>query len=248
MGAQLVGKMNHPVERFRRFRALDHDGVNVEWHLHTSHTDGVAGVSEILHTAVEKGLRSIAFTEHVRRTSKWFAEFSAGVRAAAARFPSLEVLVGCEAKALDKNGALDASDEILELCDLVLGSVHRIPHVTGESRPFAELTTPELCDRELQLALGLISGGRAGALAHPMGMLQRQRGIFPETAMREILAAASACGMPVEISSSYLVDWDAFLALCCEYDPLVSIGSDAHTLGELGACRDRLRASGVGAG
>ena len=236
-----------PDLRFRRFNALDGDAVNVEWHLHTSHTDGQAGVEEVLRAAQAKGLRSVAFTEHVRRSSIWFAAFAAAVREAASRFPDLEVLVGCEAKALDISGALDASDEILALCDIVLGSVHRVPDAAGEVRPFAEQSTEELHRRELELALGLIENGRISALAHPMGMLQRQRGIFPVESMRRILAAAARRGVAVEISSSYLVDWDGFLRLCGEADPPVSIGSDAHKVEELGTCRDRLVASGVGA-
>jgi putative hydrolase len=95
-------------------------------------------------------------------------------------------------------------------------------------------------------AVGVIADNRISALAHPMGMLQRQRGIFPVEAMRTILDAAASCRVAVEISSSYLIDWDGFLGLCGEYDPPVSIGSDAHKVGELGTCRDRLRASGVG--
>jgi putative hydrolase len=232
--------------RFYRFGELDGDAVNVEWHLHTSHTDGQPGVEEVLEAAQVTGLRSVAFTEHVRHTSTWFPAFAGEVRAAAARFPGIEVLVGCEAKAIDSAGALDASEEILALCDIVLGSVHRVPDASGESRPFAELATGDLHDRELELSLGLILGGRISALAHPMGMLQRQRGIFPVEAMKAILAAAAEHGVAVEISSSYLVDWDGFLALCREIDPLVSIGSDAHKVEELGVCRDRLRASGMG--
>ena len=49
-------------------------------------------------------------------------------------------------------------------------------------------------------------------------------------------------GVAIEINSSYLVDVDAFLRLCQEVDPIVSIGSDAHKLEELGRCRDVLRA------
>lgn len=232
---------------FPRFNALNGDAVNVEWHVHTSHTDGQAGVEEVLRAAQARGLRSVAFTEHVRHTSAWFPAFAADVREAASRFSDLEVLVGCEAKALDVSGALDASDEILALCDIVLGSVHRVPDAAGEVRPFAEQSTEELHRRELELALGLIEHGRISALAHPMGMLQRQRGIFPAESMQAILAAAARRGVAVEISSSYLVDWDGFLRLCGEADPPVSIGSDAHKVEELGTCRDRLLASGVGA-
>jgi histidinol phosphatase-like PHP family hydrolase len=46
-------------------------------------------------------------------------------------FPDVRVSIGCEAKALDYEGTLDASEDTIQLSDIVLGSVHRFPDGKG---------------------------------------------------------------------------------------------------------------------
>ena len=83
-------------------------------------------------------------------------------------------------------------------------------------------------------------------LAHPGGMYQRRYGTFNESYFRELMIATLERGIAIEINSSYLVDVESFIQLCKEINPIVSIGSDAHKLEELGNCRDMLRNMGVG--
>jgi putative hydrolase len=233
--------------RFSRFSELDAAAVNVELQVHTDRTDGEGSIEAVLGRAAESGLSAIAFTEHVRRDTPWFPEFAARVREAARRYPELRVLVGCEAKALDAAGSLDASPEILELCDIVLGSVHRFPDGRGGVLDFADFGAEEMAERECELAVGLLRAAPIDVLAHPGGMYQKRHGPYPDPLFRRMMEASLERGVAVEINSSYLVDFDGFLRLCSHIDPRVSIGSDAHRLEEIGRCRDRLRDSGVGA-
>jgi putative hydrolase len=224
---------------FPRFSELDRERCNVDHHIHTKWTDGHGTVREVLDTAERRGLSSIAFTEHVRRDSgEWFTRFVAEIRREAAEAPALEVLVGCEAKALDLEGRLDTSEEVLGQCDIVLGSVHRWPDGVGGLVNFAEIPYAEFADIEASYALGLVRSAPIDVLAHPGGMFQRRHGAFPEHLMRELVVATRERGIAIEISSSYLRDVPAFLDLCREIDPFVSIGSDAHTLDDIGRCRD----------
>jgi putative hydrolase len=227
---------------FPRFSELNEHLCNVEHHVHTRWTDGKPSVAEALATASVRGLRSIAFTEHVRaEESEWFAKFAAEVRAARPPDGALEVLVGCEAKALDVDGGLDVSDAILEQCDIVLGSVHRWPAADGTLVNFAELPREEFAETETRFALGLLQNGDIDVLAHPGGMYQRRHGDFPSELMAHLIEASRAAGIAIEISSSYLRDVAGFIALLREIDPFVSIGSDAHTLETIGVCRDVVR-------
>jgi putative hydrolase len=225
---------------FPRFRDLDRRAINVEFQVHTSQTDGDGSIEEVLRTAHERDLAAIALTEHVRVETDWFPDFAHRVRRAAADYPDLRVYVGCEAKALDAEGSLDASEEILGLCDIVLGSVHRFPDGAGGYLSFHDMSPEELAERECALALGLLRTAPIHVLAHPGGMYQRRHGRFPEHFFRAMLMASLERGVAVEINSSYLVDFDGFLRLCEEVNPYVSIGSDAHRLHEIGRCRDRL--------
>ncbi len=232
--------MPHGLPPFAHFRNLDHTTLNVEYQVHTRQTDGQATVEDLLATARQRGLSALAFTEHVRRDTPWFGTFARHVRAAAQAYPDLRVYVGCEAKALDSAGSLDASDAILAECDLVLGSVHRFPDGNGGYLEPGSLPADACAEREFALALGLVRAAPIHVLAHPGGMSLRNHGSFPEPLFRRLLEAARERGVAVEINTSYLRDVPAFLRLCAEVDPLVSIGSDVHRLEELGRCRDLL--------
>lgn len=236
-----TGRRNY-VKRFRELGWVD---VNCDLHMHTNQTDGQAAIDEILATAVEKGLTRVAFTEHVRKETEWFADFAVRVREAAERYPGLTVLVGCEAKALDAHGNLDASQEILQECDIVLGSVHRFPDGQGGFVPFDALDLAEMAQVEFELARGLLRAAPIDVLAHPGGMYSRRHGPFPEELMRQLMIESLVRGIAVEINSSYLPDLPAFLHLCTEVNPFVSVGSDMHALNHVGRCRDMLLAEGI---
>jgi putative hydrolase len=226
---------------FPRFLDLSYDACNTDLHVHTSQTDGVGSIHEVLERAANRGLRVIAFTEHVRRDTPWFGEFAQRIREAAQRVPQVRVLVGCEAKAMhtgDDN--LDAGHDILDACDIVLGSVHRFPDGAGGLLNFAELDAPTMARTERDLALALVRAAPIDVLAHPFGMYQRRHGPYPADYMRELMDATIERGIAIEISSSYLRDFAGFMDLCAELNPYVSIGSDAHKLEDVGACRDRV--------
>lgn len=232
---------------WKRFRDLTQADINVELHLHTNWTDGEAPIAAILERSAALGLRQIAFTEHVRYSTDWYAEFAAAVRQAADAYPDLQVFLGCEAKALDKAGGFDASPAILGQCDIVLGSVHRFPNGSGGYLDFASLDADQFVQIEFELACGLIDHAPIDVLAHPGGMYSRRFGVdFPEPLMRALMERSIARGIAIEINSAYLKDIEAHLRLCAELNPIVSIGSDMHRLDKLGHCRDMLREEGIG--
>ena len=224
-----------------RYRDLAHSDLNVDFQIHTVQTDGEATVDQILERASEIGLGRIAFTEHVRRETTWFPQFVQSIRRAASGYPKLDVFVGCETKAMDVEGTLDLTQEILEASDIVLGSVHRFPDGKGGFHEFDSLRPDVLADMEYELALGMVRHAPIDVLAHPGGMYERRHGIFPVRHFRNLMQASLERQVAIEINSSYLRDFDGFLRLCDEINPFVSIGSDAHKLAELGRCRDRLR-------
>jgi putative hydrolase len=230
---------------FFRYHDLDRVALNVEYQIHTTQTDGEATVRDILAVARDKGLGAIAFTEHVRKDTSWFPQFVEEISRARHDFPDLTIYVGCETKALDWQGSLDVSAAVLDACEVVLGSVHRFPDGNGGYSDFAVLTPGETAQIEFELSLGMLKHAPIDVLAHPGGMYQRRFGTFPEHYFRELMLASLERNIAIEINSSYLADVEAFLRLCDEINPYISIGSDAHKLEELGRCRDMLRELGV---
>jgi len=241
------GMEKYEKREFVRFHDLRWIDINCDLHLHTDKTDGRAGVRKIIQYAKERGLKKIAFTEHVRRGTEWFDEFIDEIQEERVIFPMLEILVGCETKALDKQGSVDVTEEIMRKCDIVLGSVHRFPNGTGDYMDFSRLSKKVMAQTELELSLGLLKNSCIDVLAHPGGMCFRQFcSDFPQDMMREILKSSLGKNIAIEINSSYLGDFGAFVALCDEINPYVSIGSDVHYLDQMGECRDRLIAHGIG--
>jgi putative hydrolase len=244
MNGQEKIRAGRPV--FCRYRDLSREQLNVEFQVHTSWTDGQATALEILQTASERGLAALAFTEHVREDTSWFPEFRSEIRSAARGFDHMSVYVGCETKAMDDDGRLDVSQDVLDRCDIVLGVVHRLPDARGGYLDFKQLSYEETAEIEFRLSMGMVRNAPIDVLAHPGGMSLRRHGRFPETYFRDLMSATLERRIAMEINSSYLVDIPAFLALCEEVDPFVSIGSDAHRLSELGHCRDQLIELGAG--
>lgn len=239
--------MTTPRLPFVRFHDLKAHQLQCDLHVHTTRTDGEADIQKLLWRAGECGLTRLAFTEHVRRATDWFDDFVQEVRAASTVFPQLQVWVGCEAKALDTRGAFDASPELLNQCDIVLGSVHRFPDGQGGLLDFAAVPQEDFAQIEFDLAQGLLEAAPIDVLAHPGGMYARRfKTDLPASLMRELLEHANQRAIAVEINSSYTQDLPGFLALCAEVNPYVSIGSDVHRVEKLGHCRDLLIAHGVG--
>ncbi|OAP39790.1 histidinol-phosphatase [Sinorhizobium glycinis] len=231
---------------FHRFRDLGQAEVNVDLQVHTTWTDGQATVLQVLQTARERGLGALAFTEHVREDTAWFGDFREEVLSAARDFDDLQVFVGCETKAMDADGRLDVSQRVLDACDIVLGVVHRLQDGRGGYLDFGQLSFEQTADIEFQLSIGMVRNAPIDVLGHPGGMSLRRHGRFPEEYFRAMMMATLERQIAIEINSSYLADMPAFLALCEEVNPLVSVGSDAHRLEQLGHCRDRLLELGVG--
>jgi putative hydrolase len=219
----------------RRFNELTRPDLDIEFHAHTTYTDGRMSVAEAVRTAAEQQLRLFVLTDHVRRETDWFPAFAAEILAQPYT-AGLDVGIGCEAKILDRTGALDVTDAIRAACDLVLASVHGIP-VAGRFVKPRDLPPAELEKAERELALSVLSNGTADVLAHPMGMFQSTTRTFPHASMAALVEAAAASDVAIEISSSYLVDVPAFLELCERHNPVVSIGSDAHGVEDVGRCR-----------
>jgi putative hydrolase len=212
--------------------------------VHTVATDGEATVDALIDRASEIGLGELGFTEHVRSSSTYFAEFASQVRAARAN-AAVRVFVGIEAKANDQSGTLDAAPEVIADAELVLGSVHRFP-MHGQLVAAHEMIYEAAADVEYALALGLVEHAPIDVLSHPGGMCLRAFGAFPEQYLRSLMEACITRNVAIEINSSYTHDMKAFTDLCRELNPVVSIGSDVHRLVDLGRARGLLWDLGIG--
>jgi histidinol phosphatase-like PHP family hydrolase len=94
-----------------------------DYHIHTSVTDGKASPPEIIAAANSLKVGVIAFTEHISKnpTYDWFKFRDDILKLDSAE---VKVLVGVEAKVLNKSGDLNVNSDVLDSADLVLGACH----------------------------------------------------------------------------------------------------------------------------
>lgn len=222
------------------YNELTDDDINIDLHMHTNQTDGEESVEAIIQKSVEKGLKRIAITEHVRSSSDWFDRFEYAVRETAYTYPMIEVLVGAEAKVLDKQGNMDISEKVFDKSDIILGSVHSIPDGKGGILSFNSMTPRELAKTEYELAVGMLNHSPIDVLAHPGGMYSTRYGGFPIEYIIELMILTKENNKAIEISSKYTKNVYDFLTACGEINPAVSIGSDVHNLQHIGKCKEML--------
>ena len=68
-----------PINFFPRFNNLSYKSLSVDFHLHSTWYDGKNTISEIINSAQNNRINSIAITDHVRKESVYFDNYFLGV-------------------------------------------------------------------------------------------------------------------------------------------------------------------------
>lgn len=225
-----MGKFN-----FKRFNKLKIEDCCVDLHIHSTWTDGQRPIQTILEKADDLGLVAVALTDHIRRRSTYCRAYAKEIHDIASEY-NFQTLIGFEAKAVDFDGRLDISAECRSVSDFVIGSVHSIPCEGGFMAP-GSIAQAELERAEYRLSLAIIETGEAHVLGHAGGMSIASHGVFSLELLEQIIEACARSQTAFEINSRYhhgLLGW--LVEKLERYEPLVSLGSDAHGIGEVGAC------------
>jgi putative hydrolase len=216
--------------------ALDFSDLpRIDSHLHTSWTDGEAGVKEVYASAVEKNLKTVLFSEHSRRTSvDWFPLFADEVRS----LPSLpcQAYVGTEVKVESWNGEIDTVPAISGLCDFVMASVHRFVDSNGCVIQFDDTDPNEAVDLEYRLSWAVLENPDVDILGHMFGMSYKRFNQVPsDEKICELIARAAEFGVAVEVNSYYHPNAKKLAQWCVDYNARITFGSNAHTLESVGS-------------
>lgn len=218
-------------------RRLITDGVPlIDAHIHTELTDGNGCCKDYILRAKELGLSAIAFTEHADNTSNWFHRFAESKPRLQAFASPLQVYLAAEVKCAHPNGALNLSEDRMARLDFIVGVLHRYPDGKGGYLEFSELSPAEALDLDYQLSMALLANPRVDVIGHPGGVYSTFFGPYDTERMRELVTVAANNGRVVELNSAprYGHVFPLILEKCLELDCLVSIGSDAHHLEQLG--------------
>lgn len=205
----------------------------IDYHNHTTWTDGTASAQEMADAAAANGIREILFSEHIRRDSTYFPDFAAEIRALS--IPDLKMFVGVEAKILDTDGTLDAPPDIEDLADAIIGSVHSPQNADGTYASWQSFSAAEALKLELELALAIVRNSRAHIIGHPLGMCITKFRLAPRDELLTIARACAEHDKAFELNPRYCLEPEVMVDIAISAGCKVNIGSDAHFTNAVGS-------------
>ncbi len=209
---------------------LDASMMTAEFHAHTTASDGVMTLTELVDRARARGLHTLAVTDHSKSSAqanglseeRLRAHIEA-VREIDAARDDIRVLAGSEVD-IHADGRLDYDDELLAELDLVVAS----PHASLRQDP--AVATSRL--------LAAIRHPLVNILGHPTGrIINKREGLSPD--LPALIEAAVACGTALEINAhpQRLDLRDVHVRLAVEAGCLIAVNTDAHRPGDFDLVR-----------
>ncbi|MFH1539455.1 MAG: PHP domain-containing protein [bacterium] len=211
--------------------------LSIEGHAHTDFTDGRSSAEDCAARAVEAGLETLVFAEHIHRGAPWFEPYAAEIeRLKALHKGKLKIVCGIEARIIDAGGELDADEEMLERAEVVVGSVHALPPAGKSPVDLLYIRSRrEKLDCELELLEAIAKNPAVDVVGHPFGSYFEPHGPPPEDYMFKVLDFAAAPGKAVEINAAHAdVGWFLNCAMKYGKDFLFWPASDAHYARDVG--------------
>lgn len=229
----------------------------MDLHMHSLFSvDGKSSIMEMADSAFHSGLKIICFTEHVdhhpRDTGVGFFRFDAYrdaiERAREAFAGRLEILMGIEFSEPNRYPA-EFEQEQNRAYDMIMGSLHFSGKwFFGEKELLEENSIGDVFRRYYDDLYDMVDHGGFDVLAH-IGFPQKYIGSHPmsEAAARALSVLLSSTGILPEINTSgfrtgypHTMPDEAFLQIyrACS-DGRVTVGSDAHRVGDPGQDLDR---------
>jgi DNA polymerase (family 10) len=207
------------------------DDIRGDLHMHTSATDGVATIEEMVAAARARGLSYIAITDHSQRVSmargldpkRLLAQWKEIDRIRANLPKGFTLLKGIECDILERGG-LDLPDDVLAQADWVNASVHY-----GQKQPREQIT---------ERILGAIEHPCVSAIAHPTGRIIGRREAY-QVDLDAVFAAAKKHGKLLELNANpaRLDLHDMHCAAAKQHGIPIVISTDAHAPTELDVLR-----------
>ncbi len=213
-----------------------------DFHLHTNYSDGKNTIEEYAVKAVKQGYKAICFTDHVDFTTDWFQDYKQEILDANKKYKSLSMFCGIEVRAKDYNGKLNADPKILNEADVMVGVVHSLPSKDGKSiyNP-QNLPIKEVFELEYRATMGLLKNPLVDVLGHPMSNYEKYFGEFSEEYYVKIFQEAKKNDIAIELNPAYQRNFSTFLKLALKINPLVSLGSNAHSVNDFGKSVKRVK-------
>ncbi len=211
-------------------RLIELADIRGDLHVHSTWSDGLATIKEMVQAAKKRGLKYLAITDHSKRatianglTAERLLQEWEEIDRLNKRLKGFTILKGVEVDILEAGG-LDLPDEVLARADWVVASVH-----FGQNQSRERITAR---------VIGALENPHVSAIAHPTGRLINRRGAY-EIDLDAVLKAARRQGKMMELNAhpSRLDLDDVACAAAKNHEIPVVIATDAHNISGLDAMR-----------
>ena len=200
-----------------------------DFHTHTLYSDGVGTVVAMVEAAEARGLEAVALTDHG-------PELSVGIPREklismlqdieiTREDASIPVLAGIEANVVDEGGTIDVDDEFIRKLDILVVGIHKLGKVKDPA---------ELARDYLSRARNAIERHEFDVFAHPFYFHHYLAPHFLREDLEDFVRLVAGHGVAIEINMKYRTPDEEFLRLCLREGVKLSVGTDAHTTGEVG--------------
>ena len=224
---------------FTKFNQLNCHSIKVDYHLHSTWTDGKNTIAEIIENAKLNGLNSIAITDHIRESSTYFDDYNKEISLLNSK-EELNIYSGFEAKVADFHGNIDVKKEVAKKADISIVSVHRFP-LGNKLYKASEFKKDIAQEIELELSLAALKKGGFNVLGHPGGMSLTYFKNFPVKFYEEIIIGCVKNNIAFDFNGRYhQSQFDLLCPLLEKYNPFVSIGTDSHIISKMGIWNKKL--------
>jgi HisJ family histidinol phosphate phosphatase len=214
----------------------EHGVPRVDYHLHSTFSDGKNTPEDYVTSAIKTGLDEIALTEHVWRTSEWIPRFIQNLKDLRQRY-QYPILAGVEAKAINMDGEIDLDKKWMPQIDLIMGVIHRLPSKKDYTFINRSQIEPEKAALiETEATISMIKRGEIHVLGHPTldyYRCYRERHPFPLEYIQEIISEAKKHKIALEIAGMWCND-SRLLETAFQEEALISFGSGAHSSHDVG--------------
>ncbi len=202
-------------------KLVELEDIHGDLQMHTTASDGHAGIEDMAEAAKRRGYKYILITDHSKAVTvangldeKRAAEHIRRIHAARKKVKGIEIWAGTEVDILG-DGKLDYSDALLKQFDIVLASVH-----SRMNMPADEMTSR---------LLRALENPYVRILGHPTGrqILRRDPFLFD---LEKVFAAAKKFGVILELNGNpeRLDLCDRHVKLARDRGMKIIISTDAH--------------------
>lgn len=208
--------------------------IKQDFHLHSNFSDGKNSIEEMTRLAIRLGLKQIAFTDHVRKETKWLNNYIAEIGRVQKRHPEIIINSGIEAKIIDLDGNLDARKDFFKKVDLVLAAFHRIPKGRENYLSKEEILT----NKKLALSffyramMKVLENKNVDIIAHPTAILKLYKIRTPYLMKKKIARQANKFNKIFEINKKFKVPDRDFIKTLKKHKIKLIYGSDSHSVNE----------------